>query len=340
MSEKGEPREPLWTKEDDNFIRNHSYMTVKELSEVLHRTEAAVRNRKNKLGVKRGNCLPFSDEELELIREFYSEDDGVDLDKLSKIMNRPKTSISMKASEMGLTKYGNFTENEKERRGEQLKIIRNTMEHPRGMKGKHHTEEAKEKMSIAGKERAANMSYEEKYEIAMKAVETRKKKGTLNNTTSNAYSRTKSGKRKDLNNQFFRSSWESNVARILNYLNIEWEYEVKRFVFKTENEIGIDSYQPDFYLPNLNLWIEVKGWLDEKSKIRLELFKKYYNEEYNNLIFIDQTFYNLLRYTYFNLDYWEDYAKCTRPYRNNYFEKLNEQQKYFIEKIFLIKEDE
>ena len=113
MSEKGEPREPLWTKEDDNFIKEHSYMTVKELSETLHRTEAAIRNRKNKLGVKRGNCLPFSEEELELIREYYSKGDGVDLIKLSKIMNRPKTTISMKAGEMGLTRYGNFTEEHK-----------------------------------------------------------------------------------------------------------------------------------------------------------------------------------------------------------------------------------
>lgn len=338
MSEKGEPREPLWTKEEDNFIREHSYMTVKELAEVLHRTEAAVRGRKNKLGVKRGNCPPFSDKELELIKEYYSNDNGVDLVKLSKIMNRPKTSISAKAKEMGLTKYGNFTKEERNQRGEQFRNTRKIIEHPRGMLGKHHTDKSKQKMSIAGKERASNMSYEEKHKIAMKAVETKRKNGTLNNTTSNAYSRTKSGKRKDLNNQFFRSSWEANVARILNHLNIEWEYEIKRFVFESDNELGVDSYQPDFYLSKLNIWIEVKGWLDEKSKIRLKLFREYYPEEYDNLIFIDQSFYNLLRYTYFNLEYWEDYANYTRPYKNNYFEKLNEQQKYFIKKVFLIKD--
>lgn len=338
MSEKGEPREPLWTKEEDNFIREHSYMTVKELAEVLHRTEAAVRGRKNKLGVKRGNCPPFSDKELELIKKYYSNDNGVDLVKLSKIMNRPKTSISAKAKEMGLTKYGNFTKEERNQRGEQFRNTRKIIEHPRGMLGKHHTDKSKQKMSITGKERASNMSYEEKHKIAMKAVETKRKNGTLNNTTSNAYSRTKSGKRKDLNNQFFRSSWEANVARILNHLNIEWEYEIKRFVFESDNELGVDSYQPDFYLPKLNIWIEVKGWLDEKSKIRLKLFREYYPEEYDNLIFIDQSFYNLLRYTYFNLEYWEDYANYTRPYKNNYFEKLNEQQKYFIKKVFLIKD--
>ena len=338
MSEKGEPREPLWTKEEDNFIREHSYMTVKELAEVLHRTEAAVRGRKNKLGVKRGNCPPFSDKELELIKEYYSNDNGVDLVKLSKIMNRPKTSISAKAKEMGLTKYGNFTKEERNQRGEQFRNTRKIIEHPRGMLGKHHTDKSKQKMSIAGKERASNMSYEEKHKIAMKAVETKRKNGTLNNTTSNAYSRTKSGKRKDLNNQFFFFFWEANVARILNHLNIEWEYEIKRFVFESDNELGVDSYQPDFYLPKLNIWIEVKGWLDEKSKIRLKLFREYYPEEYDNLIFIDQSFYNLLRYIYFNLEYWEDYANYTRPYKNNYFEKLNEQQKYFIKKVFLIKD--
>lgn len=77
--------------------------------------------------------------------------------------------------------------------------------------------------------------------------------------------------------------------------------------------------------------------MDNKSKIRLELFQQQYSVEYEKLILIDQNFYNLLRYTYFNLDNWEDNAKYTRPYKNNYFEMLDEKQKYFIEHIFLIK---
>ncbi len=63
MSDLGQPREPIWTEEEDNYLREHSYLSVKELAIELNRTEAAIRGRKNKIGVKRGNCIPFTDEE-------------------------------------------------------------------------------------------------------------------------------------------------------------------------------------------------------------------------------------------------------------------------------------
>ena len=329
MSRLGQPKGQIWTQEEDNYLREHSYMSVKELAENLNRTIPAVRNRKTKIGVKKGSCPPFTESELELIRHWYTKCNGVDLVELSKIMNRPKTSISMKAGEMGLTKHGNFTDERKKITTDAMNKGRIGLEHPRGMLGKRHNKEAKEKMSIASRTRAANMTYEEKHEIAMKAVKTKRENGTLNNTTSNAYSRTKSGKREDLNNQFFRSSWEANIARILNFLGIEWKYECNRFIF-SENDTDVNSYQPDFYLPKLDKWLEVKGWWDEKSKIRLKLFAEQYSEENNKLVIIDQNFYNLLRYTYFSLPFWEDYAKSTKPYRNNYYEQLNYKQKIYL----------
>lgn len=350
-----------WTEEEKQLlVDNYPYMSNKELMLLLNKTDGQLRGMKSRLGLN-SKCNPLTQEEKDIIIDYYNKHDNnsIDLDELSLLINRPKTSICRFAKKENLTnncrpltektinkmkegieKYHKSDEYKNNIYEQQTDLLRyySKNKHPRGMLGKHHTDKSKQKMSIAGKERASNMSYEEKHKIAMKAVETKRKNGTLNNTTSNAYSRTKSGKRKDLNNQFFRSSWEANVARILNHLNIEWEYEIKRFVFESDNELGVDSYQPDFYLPKLNIWIEVKGWLDEKSKIRLKLFREYYPEEYDNLIFIDQSFYNLLRYTYFNLEYWEDYANYIRPYKNNYFEKLNEQQKYFIKKVFLIKD--
>lgn len=71
-----------------------------------------------------------------------------------------------------------------------------------------------------------------------------------------------SGFRKDLN-CFFRSRWEANFARILNFLEIKWEYEQKRFYLS-----GL-SYLPDFYLPDLNLFVEVKGSRFAKQDKRL-----------------------------------------------------------------------
>lgn len=181
------------------------------------------------------------------------------------------------------------------------------------MLGKHHSEDTRKRMSESHIKLAANMSYEEKHAIAMKAIETRREKGTINNTTSNAYSRTKGGTRKDLG-QYFRSSWEANIARVLDYEDIEWIYEYKRFYFK-DNSSHILSYQPDFYLPQFNKWIEVKGWFDDKSKIRLKKFKKEYPEENNNLIVIDEKFYyEISSELNYKITYWEYGSKEYNPY--------------------------
>ena len=51
----------------------------------------------------------------------------------------------------------------------------------------------------------------------------------------------------------FRSKLEARWAVFLDHLRIEWVYEPQRF------HHGNCSYLPDFYLPNLKTWIEVKG---------------------------------------------------------------------------------
>ena len=48
----------------------------------------------------------------------------------------------------------------------------------------------------------------------------------------------------------------------------------------------------------VDIWVEVKGWMDEKSKIRLELFKKYFPEENKKLLLIDSKFYYKLEKIY------------------------------------------
>jgi hypothetical protein len=77
-------------------------------------------------------------------------------------------------------------------------------------------------------------------------------------------------------NMDFRSNWEVELAELMNELGIEFVYEPKRFFFRVEGE----SYLPDFYLPEYNCWIEVKGFMDKKSLRRIKLFKKYHKAEY------------------------------------------------------------
>lgn len=85
------------------------------------------------------------------------------------------------------------------------------------------------------------------------------------------------GKREDLG-VFVRSSWEGNVLRWFNFIGVAWEYEPRTFDF-LKIKRGTRSYTPDIYLPEEDLWIEVKGYLSDKDKTKTKRFQKYFPEE-------------------------------------------------------------
>lgn len=70
-----------------------------------------------------------------------------------------------------------------------------------------------------------------------------------------------------------RSMWEANIARILKLKNIEYEFEHGFYSFHDTNGNLIDNYLPDFYLPEYNAYLEVKGQMDDASFRKLELFE-------------------------------------------------------------------
>jgi hypothetical protein len=110
-----------------------------------------------------------------------------------------------------------------------------------------------------------------------------KESGKNTSQRGNAYKHTKSGYRADLD-MIFRSNWEANFARILNAYKIDFDFEPVVFPFPIKK--GTKAYTPDFYLGKTQEWIELKGYLDDKSKIKLKRFKRYYPEDFKNLIFI------------------------------------------------------
>ena len=73
-------------------------------------------------------------------------------------------------------------------------------------------------------------------------------------------------------NKHYRSSWEVEFVKKLETLNIIFKYEPKHF--KLSNN---EFYIPDFYLTDFNLWIEIKGYMDDMSKRKIKLFSKTYN---------------------------------------------------------------
>ena len=297
----------FWDKEEDKLLKENINLSIKELCLLIGRSDGAIRNRKYVLGLKSNKFPLFTDKEKEIIKEWYTKEDGVNLEELSKFLGRPKTSVSKVAKDLGLTCYGNFTIKEKEIRASKM-VNKVKGSNPSRFSGHKHSDISREKVSKGLILAFSKIPNDIKKERAMKAVETKRKNGGFN-TTSNAYSRCKGGYRTDLKH-YFRSSWEANIARILNYYNIKWEYEIKRFDFSNEYE-GVLSYQPDFYLPEYNIWIEVKGWMDEKSKERLKLFSQYYPKENKNLFLIDSNTYSYLSKNYLNIiKYWE--------YKGNY----------------------
>lgn len=108
--------------------------------------------------------------------------------------------------------------------------------------------------------------------------------------------RTAAFRRLDLNNQYFRSSWESNVARYLNWLQSynkidHWEYEVDEFEFPVKRGRG-KYYKPDFKVwttvHSFEYW-EVKGYLDAISATKLKRMQRYYPE--HKVVLIDRYVY-------------------------------------------------
>lgn len=107
-------------------------------------------------------------------------------------------------------------------------------------------------------------------------------------------SRSRMGK---YNGQMYRSGWERNIARYLDHqvdqgVVDRWEYECERFPFPVKR--GNKSYLPDFkvwYPDGSYEWWEVKGYLDDASRIKLKRFALHHPEESMKLKLIDRPAY-------------------------------------------------
>jgi hypothetical protein len=295
-----------WTEEDLKYLReNAGKLPHAEIAAKLNKTRKAVTNKCWKLGLIFKDTF-WSEEEIRILKDAYikaGESGVVSLTKIAALVGRNKSNVCRKAKELGLARNPNRHKREPQPRKpyaseakystpeERYKAWKKVWElrlkekgHPRGMLGKHHSKEYCEKFKNRVIEEWKNMTPEKLEKRRIKGTQTKIKNGTLNPNinSSNPYSRTKSGKREDLNNTFFRSAWEANIARYFNYVGIKWQFEPKMFVFQ-DIKRGCVSYTPDFYLPDEDRWVEVKGWMDDKSKTKLNRFKKFYPEEYAKL---------------------------------------------------------
>ncbi len=96
----------------------------------------------------------------------------------------------------------------------------------------------------------------------------------------------------------FAHASEAEFARLLDFYGIRWEYEPRSFPLRWDAQGRVvESFNPDFYLPDLDLYIELttlKQSLVTKKNRKLrrlrELYphvrvKIFYGRDYRNLLF-------------------------------------------------------
>jgi hypothetical protein len=87
---------------------------------------------------------------------------------------------------------------------------------------------------------------------------------------SSSFGKIRHGKGTYYNNIWMRSSYEIKFAKWLDEHFVPWKYESKTF------DLGNTTYTPDFYLPEINLYIEIKGWWRDDAKKKFDLFLQKY----------------------------------------------------------------
>ncbi|MBI4279137.1 MAG: hypothetical protein HY660_11840 [Armatimonadetes bacterium] len=95
----------------------------------------------------------------------------------------------------------------------------------------------------------------------------------------------------------FAHESEEELARILDFYGVRWEYEPRSFPLEWDDEERVTvSFTPDFYLPDLDLYIELttlkQSLVTKKNRkvrrlrelypgVRLKIF---YGRDYRNLL--------------------------------------------------------
>jgi predicted nuclease of restriction endonuclease-like RecB superfamily len=166
------------------------------------------------------------------------------------------------------------------------------------MLGKNHSDETKSRLretSLAteGWKKRAPMSQTHRLAQSLRSIAL--------NQSGNGYSRTKKGWGEVGGQKFFyKSQWELNYANYLEFLKKAkhisgWEYEPETFWFEKIRR-GVRSYTPDFrvtYPDGRVEYHEVKGWMDQKSKTKIDRMRIYHKNI--TLVLVDESQYRALK---------------------------------------------
>ena len=196
---------------------------------------------------------------------------------------------------------GKFLKNEQQKKSISIRVKEwiKLNGHPKGMSGKTHSDEFKKNQSKRSLDRWNSMSEDEKIMRNKKIMVTRFKRGIYSTERKNCS--WKSGWREiGLIKKYYRSRWEANYARYLEWLKMNgkiksWEHESQVFWFDGIKR-GCTSYLPDFKVTNnddTTEFHEVKGWMDAASKTKINRMRIYHPTI--KLIVIEKKLYNEIR---------------------------------------------
>ena len=261
-----------WTQDEINFLQTYYPDKGKQwCMKELGMTDGQIRQKASDLGLRQNHNSEF----------FKDWQTRAALSKVGK--KRPEHAKLMRELYFDgkVLQVRESSETISKRVKEWLK----THEHPRGFLGRHHTQHVKDEQSLIAKRYWSNVTEEELGRIKICAMKTRWNNGTY------ARERPKvswNGGKREVggNNIYFRSKWEANYARYLEWLKINgniqsWEHESEVFWFEGIKR-GCVSYLPDFKIMNNDGSIEyheVKGWMDARSKTKLKRMAKYYPDK-------------------------------------------------------------
>jgi hypothetical protein len=257
----------------------------------------------------------FTDEEIVLITRFYTERsllhrDKFKLEDIAKVIGKSKQNICRKARKLGLTNINRRVSEEfAQKTSARLKQWYEKNEHPRGFLGGHHTDEVRKIISESARKMWETNEDAISGVSTLKGLKTKLEKGTL--FTERESASWKGGKRIIGGfEKYYRSSWEANYARVLEFLKLngfilKWEHEPDTFWFENIKR-GVRSYTPDFKIwltDTTYYYVEIKGWMDQKSLTKLKRFEKYYPENY--LVLLRAKELKELKKKYSSVVYWE-----------------------------------
>jgi hypothetical protein len=222
----------------------------------------------------------WTSEEIAILRFIYAQNKGKRsgwLKRLAKHLHRTIPSITKKAVSLGLTEKNRLPTKAVNR-----KISLTRQRHNRSKPKNNHNVL---RPFTTAQESLGLICHSSEGLNAISAAQSDR----LRSDPDSIHASVRKGRRDDLGDTFFRSSWEANYARFLNYSHIKWQYEPKTFWFESVKS-GNRRYTPDFYLPETDEYIEIKGWMDPKSQTKLNRMAKLYSEI--KITVVDREFFN------------------------------------------------